>query len=215
MASGHRQLLKDLKKLKKLNVQSVMADADKPLDCHLAFVPQELNDNVIELTSVKLDRGDMTTVVLGIICQAYTKAMWRTDVKNWEREFPNSAFYDLDLETLCDSPNLLNAPDAIKKIDTALTHMNAIEDDLPVRLILVGPGHTKFTMEAIQHLLKQWKMQTGGERVQKRMHFIISGDNDDEENFDLCKQLCLTGVCHSIQFYNTMYYNPFGYYKKP
>ena len=154
----------------------------------------------------------MTTVILGIVCQAYSKSMYKNDIKNWKTKFNTSTIHEIECLSLADSPELLNAADAIGKINEALDFMNKIPSDSTIRLILVGPGHTKFTLEAIQHLMKKWKTPDGGERSQKKLHFITSGDTPGEEMFNLCKQLCLTGICTSIQFYNTMYYNPFGYY---
>jgi len=199
-----------------MQLLAALQNAEMACDSHLAFIPSELHENVIELTSVKLDRSSITTVMLGIICPpTYSASMWKTDVKSWEHEFPNSAIYEIDLKALPNSPKLLDAADAIEKINRALPRMNDVSDNHPLRLILLGPGHNVFLNQSIQHLLKEWKTPDGGERRKKIIHFIISADTEKEEIFDLCKQLCLTGVCHSIQFYNTRYYHPFGYYNKP
>lgn len=187
----------------------------KPSESHLAFIPEILFDKVVELTQVPVNYNDMTTLILGIVCTAYPESMYKNDVKNWTSKFNTSAIVPVKLKSLADSPNVLNAADAISEINAALERMNTISNDSPVRLILVGPGHTHFTLESIQHLMKKWKTPDGGERLQKKLHFVTSGDTPSEEMFDLCKQLCLTNVCNSVQFYNTMYYNPFGYYNKP
>jgi len=188
---------------------------DKPSESHLAFIPATLFDKVIELTSVTLNSNDMTTLILGIVCKAHTDVMFKADVKEWKSKFNTSSVINVQFQSLTDSPELLNQSHAIEKINSAMETMKAIPNGLPVRLILVGPGHTKFTYQAIKHLLKKWTNSDGSERSQKKLCFVISGDSPSEELFELCKELCLTGLCSSIQFYNTIYYRPFGYYNKP
>ena len=137
----------------------------------------------------------------------------QNDVKNWRSKFTTSEIYPVDFKSLMDAPELMNQPDAIPKINAALERMNDIPNGSPVRLVLVGPGYTKFILQAIDHLMKMWKAHDG-ERSVKKLCMVISGDTPSEKHFEQCKQLCLTGVCDSIQFYNTMFYNPFGYYNK-
>ena len=103
-----------------------LANAEKECDSHLAQIPTVLHDNVMELTSVTLDRSAEFTVMLGIISAAYSSVMWRDDVGKWKNEFPNSAVFELQLTTLRKSPQLLDAADALPKIDKAFAYMNAV-----------------------------------------------------------------------------------------
>ena len=199
------------KLLEEAKLHSTERDDHKPSESHLAFIPEMLYDKVVEMTSVSLNNNAMMTLILGIVCSAYPGSMYKNDVKNWNSKFNTSEIHQVEFKSHMDSPELMDRSDAITKINEALERMNEIPNGSPVRLILVGPGHTQFILEAIKHLMKMWKVKDG-ERSEKKLCMVISGDTPSEENFELCKQLCLTGVCNSIHFYNTMYYNPFGYY---
>ena len=76
MASGYN-LIKDLKKLKLLSLQ---ADVDKPLDCHLAFIPHELHSNVLELTVGLADAADVVQLASPAQFQAFVDlGAWKGD----------------------------------------------------------------------------------------------------------------------------------------
>jgi len=210
---SRRKLKQDM--LSQLLERKATLDHDNnPSESHLAFIPEILFDNVIELTSVTLNNNDMATVIIGIVCKAYTEVMFKEDVKNWKSKFNTSKVTPVQFQSHTDSPDTLNAAHAIEKINATLETMKSIPNASPVRLILVGPGHTQFTLDAIKHLMKKWTNSDGTERSQKKLYFAISGDTPSEELFELCKELCLTGLCSSIQFFNTIYYRPFGYYNK-
>jgi hypothetical protein len=150
----------------------------------------------------------MLTMFLGIICNSYNEYMWKDDVKKWEHQFVNSPLLEIPMKSVVDLPNVLDAADAIKVTTSALSRMNDVMEPSPVRFVLIGPGHTEFLFSAIEHLLKQWEREPN----KKSLRFVVSGD-PRQLYFEFCKKLCLQGTCHSIQFYNTMDYHPFGFYK--
>ena len=189
-----------------------VAEEEKESDCHLAHIPCELHNNVIELTSVPLDYSSSLTVMLGILTPAYSSVMWKNDVASWSAKFPNSTIVDIQLTSVRNSPNVLDSADAILKIKEALSVINLIDDKTPLRLILLGTRYASFIPKTIRYLLTEWKTQDGENRTQKKLLLVISNTTQAERYFKLCQQLCLTGACHSVQFYNTDYYYPFGYY---
>jgi hypothetical protein len=200
-------------KLSKQFASQNLANEEKANESHLAHIPNVLHDNVIELTSVQLDCSAEPTVMLGIVNQAYSSSMWKVDVARWTAVFPNSSIIEIQLYSVRDSPQVLDTAKAIPKVEEGLSLMNSCSDNTPLRLILLGPGYAPgILFKTIRHLLKEWKTPEGGERQQKKLNFVISNTSRVEQYFDLCKRLCLTGVCHSIQFYNTDYYYPFGRY---
>jgi hypothetical protein len=203
--------------MEKLSMQEKVAilqqaSAEKASESHLAHIPNVLHDNVIELTSVRLDCTAEPTVMLGIVNQAYPSSMWEVDANKWQTVFPNSSVIEIKLCSLRDSPQVLDTAIAIPNVEKGLSLMNSISGDTPLRVILLGPGYASILPRTIKHLLKEWKTPDGEERPQKKLNLVISNTTKAEEYFELCKRLCLTGVCHSIQFYNTEYYFPFGRY---
>ena len=187
------------------------------LESYMAFIPTTLHDNVIELTSVKLDRStsdQSMTLMLGFINEIYSSTMWSNDVKKWLHEFPNTAVLQIQLPTERKAPNVLDEAKAIEKINEALERIHSIPDNTPLRMIVLGPAFHPFLFDTIKHLLKEWRTPDGEERRVKQLKFVISNPENDQEYFNFCKKLCLSGLCQSIQFYNTGYYNPFGHYNE-
>jgi hypothetical protein len=187
------------------------------MNSYMAFIPSVLHDNVIELTSVKLDRSTSdksTTVMIGFINPTYFHDMWRKDVNKWKLEFPNTSVLELQLHTEKNSAMVIDDSQAIPKIYEAVEKIKQIPDNTPLRLIVLGPGFHEFVFQAIKHLLKEWKTPDGGERRFKKLNFITSDQERGGEFFEFSRKLCLAGVCHSIQFHNTGYYYPFGHYNE-
>jgi hypothetical protein len=188
------------------------ANEERDNDSHLAHIPSELHDNVIELTSVPLDTGSSLTVMLGILNPSYSSAMWQTDAVKWSTRFPKSNIINIKLRSVRGSPNVLDTADAADTIKAAIEAINSIKGQSALRIILLGPGYASFLPVTIKHLLKEWKTEKGEEGKQKKLNLVISNTTQVDKYFDFCKELCLTGFCHSVQFYNTDYYYPFGYY---
>jgi hypothetical protein len=187
------------------------------INSYRAFIPSVLHDNVIELTSVKLDRSTSdksTTVMIGFITPTYFYDMWKKDVNEWKREFPDTSVFELQLHTEEKLPTVIDDSKAITKINEALKKIKQIPDNTPLRLIVLGPGFHEFLFQVIKELLNEWKTPDGGDRKFKKLNFIISNTTKEGEFFEFCRKLCLAGVCHSIQFYNTDYYRPFGHYNE-
>jgi hypothetical protein len=187
------------------------------LESYMAFIPTTLHDNVIELTSVKIDRStsdQSITLMLGFICETYSSKSWTIDVAKWLQEFPNTAVFELQLLTETNDPTVLHEAKAIEAINEALERIHSIPDNTPLRMVVLGPGFHPFLFDTIKHLLKEWRTPDGEKRRVKQLNFIISNPKNDQEYFNFCKKLCLSGVCQSIQFYNTGYYNPFGHYNE-
>jgi hypothetical protein len=204
--------------MEKVSMQEIFAamkqedSVEKASEGHLAHIPKVLHDNVIELTSARLDCTAEPTVMLGIVNEAYPSNLWKVDVNNWMAVFPNSPLIEIQLCNLRDSPRVLDTAISIPNVEKGLSFMNTIPDDTPLRVILLGPGYAPLLKKTIKHLLNEWKTPDGEERPQKKLNLVISNTEIAKEYFKFCKRLCLTGVCHSIQFYNTDYYYPYGRY---
>jgi hypothetical protein len=195
----------------------------KEVNSLMAFIPTTLHDNVIELTSVKLDRSKSdksTTMMIGFITPTYVHKMWKKDVDKWKGEFPNTSVCDLELHTKTHFPAngeaqvILDDTKANEAVNNVLPIIKQIPDNTPLRMIVLGPAFHPFLFDTIKHLLKEWRTPDGKERRFKKLNCIISNTKKESEFFDFCRKLCLSGVCQSVQFYNTDYYRPFGHYNE-
>ena len=127
--------------------------AYKEINSLMAFIPTTLHDNVIELTSVKLDRSTSdksTTVMIGFITPTYFHDMWKKDVDKWKGEFSNTSVCELQLHTETNLPTVIDEAKAIEAINKALVKIKQIPDNTPLRMIVLGPGFHEFIFQVIK-----------------------------------------------------------------
>jgi len=144
--------------------------------------------------------------------------MWREDVRKWQDHLGplQQTFYEIPLLPVVinnEIQDVMDSADAIPKIEAALTAINALAVGEKIRLVALGTGYSHFLYEAITYLLKEWKEPNGRHRAfdGKHLQFITSGDTEKRCLSDFCQWLCISGACRSVEFRNTMKYNPFGY----
>ena len=197
-------------------------DSDQPSSEHLAFIPKRLTGNVITLKSEELNKERIGTVFLGIITPEYNQSMWDLDVQRWKEGFnlPNTTQYCIEVKmqnlNLSDGKptKKVDAASAIVEIETALTVINAAPCGVPIRVIFLGPGVSQLTLDALMYLVREWKAPNNETRNDKYIQVVTTGVLMQRNLFDLCKKLCLAGICQTIQFYDTMQYYPFGHYRR-
>jgi len=105
-----------------------------PSESHLAFIPQNLRSNVLLMSSQQLRQSPMIpTIFLGTIRTNYNDKMWNIDVANWKRNLDVDAqsCREIQMLPLTDeatgaASNILNAGDAILKIEEALKAVNRL-----------------------------------------------------------------------------------------
>lgn len=200
---------------------------DKPIPEHHAFIPQQQRSNVLYMTSRPLTGDTMSTIFIGTIRPNYTEEMWQEDVRNWKEHLGDHPYYSIDLQPVSephDDPNSiggstlrmvdrLDSKKGIPKIESALQAMNALPAGERIRVIILGTGYSQFSYDSITYMLREWKDPSGTARTGKHMQFITSGDTKKRDMNHFCQWLCITGICQSIEFYNTHNYHPFGFCK--
>jgi len=197
-------------------------DSHQPCADHLAFIPKKLTGNVITLKSEELNKERIGTVFLGIITPEYDQSMWDLDVQRWKNEFdlPNTTQYCIEVKmqnlNLSDGKptKKVDAASAIVEIETALTVINKAALGATIRVIFLGPGVSQLTLDALMYLVREWKAPNDETRNDKNIQVVTTGVLVQRNLFDLCKKLCLAGICQTIQFYDTMQYYPFGHYRR-
>lgn len=104
-----------------------------------------------------------------------------------------------------DVKDSLDARDAIPKIQAALNTLNVL-NDTKIRIVILGTGCAHFLFEAITYVLKEWH-----HNYPKQVQFFTSGDTGNSDFSKFCQWLCISKVCETIEFINTMDYHPFGF----
>ena len=187
-------------------------------EAHLAFIPNQLNDNTITLTGTTLNRQEMKTVFIGITTSRYTPSMWDDDAKKWINYFRllEQNCIHVKMQELLDWAGKIDCARALVEINRALVILNTVPNGDSVRIICLGPGVSQLTLDALTYLIREWKTpaNTPREVSDKKLQVVTTGDSKVFSIFGLCQKLCTAGVCQSIEFYNTMSYYPFGHYRK-
>jgi len=196
------------------HAQEQHGQTDDPNPKYLSFVPQQLRSNVVLMTSQQLRTEVMSTLFLGTIRPNYREEMWSSDVQKWQQQLGAQPFWEIKMLPINVPPyRELDAADANTKVEAALNHMNKLEDSAHIRIICLGTGYAAFLYQAITYLLKEWRKKDGHLRSSKYLQFYTSGDSADNDLFNFCKWLCISGTCETVEFYNTQDYRPFGYCK--
>jgi arginine repressor len=190
----------------------------QPSEEHLAFIPEILQDNVITLQGATLSRDFMKTVFIGITTTAYTPSMWDDDRGKWMNSFQllQQNCVDVRMLELRESPGKVDCARAVVEINRALVILSNVTCGESIRVICLGPSMSQLILDTFTYLLREWKTPENEARSSdcKRVQVVTTGDGDQLNLFKLCKELCLSGVCQSIEFYDTMEYYPFGHYRK-
>jgi hypothetical protein len=190
----------------------------QPTEAHLAFIPNQLFGKVLTINATTLTTNDMKTVFIGIITKSYTATMWDRDVQSWIDNFQllrQHCIY-VKMKELDDFLGAIDTARAIVEINTVMVDLSNVPCGQPIRVILLGPGMSKLTLHALTYIMREWKTPENNTRraEDKKLQVVTSGDSCEHNILKLCQQLCLAGVCQSIEFYNTMQYYPFGHYRK-
>lgn len=190
---------------------------DQPSEDHLAFIPNQLNSNVVTLNSTPLNTDGMKMVFIGITTTFYNASMWASDVKRWIEYFRLllQDCIEIQMLELRDAPGKVDSARAIVEITKALVVLSNVPCGQSIRVICLGPGVTQLTLDTLTYLIREWKTQDNQPRVKedKKLQVVTTGDNKQMNLFKLCEKLCISSACQSIEFFDTMQYWPFEHYR--
>jgi hypothetical protein len=189
--------------------------SDEPDSTHLSFIPQVLRSPVLLMKAQPLQMKQMATVFLGTIRINYTEDMCKQDIEQWKLTFGNQTYFEIVilpmLSSTGDVKDQVNGRDAIPKIEEALKGLNHLPDHEYIRIVCLGTGYSKFLYESITFLLKNWQKPDGTIRSEKHLQFVTSGDTKKNDLCNFSRWLCVSGICATVEFYNTREYHPFGF----
>jgi len=192
--------------------------SDQPSEQYLAFIPRELKDNVVTLNAATLNTENMKTVFIGITTRKYTPSMWDDDRSKWIESFQllTQNCIDVKMQELRESPGKVDCARAIVEVNRALVILGNVTCGESIRVICLGPGMSQLTLDTLTYLVREWKTPENAARkiVDKKLQVVTTGDGSVLNLFKLCQKFCLSGVCQSIEYYDTMQYYPFGHYRK-
>lgn len=172
-----------------------------------AHIPVAFQAPALMISSAPTSTEVIPTIFVGIVDNIYTEDHWSNHRNRIERllEIPNGDLVgeikvgSRDNETI-DGENLaLDMKNAVTIINSK--NFNSI------RIIGMGVHGCLAVIEALESLVHSWKLPLD----QKKVHFIALGDSIDNNYLNLCKMLCLKQICRTVQFYNTMDYNMYGF----
>jgi len=166
----------------------------------------------------------MKTVLIGITTVCYTPSMWDEDARKWTNHFQvfRQNCIEVKMQEMRDSPRKVDCARAIVEINRALEELSKVPCGEFIRVIFLGPGLSQLTLDTLTYFVREWKTPDNTERkaTDKNLQVVTTGQlgktapGKDFNMFKLCQKLCIAGICHSIEFYDTMQYYPFGHYRK-
>jgi hypothetical protein len=191
-----------------------VAKEEIPNSAHKAFVPQNVPAELLLIQAQQTSsQHNMPTFIMGTIARLYTEDMFAADVQRVGQHFGIDTTNPDQVRVIKMKPilkddgtasDLLDADQAVRDILGAIAVLNH-HTLAYFRIIRLGPTGTKLFYQGVKQILKKW--QTTGP---KQIQFVTTSDSEDEEILRFCKSLCLSGLCHQIQYYNTQDYHPFG-----
>jgi len=178
------------------------------------FFPRTIGDNVLVMSSRKMETTKMRTFIFGAISGIYDEEMWNNDVKTFGERFTLNVedIHTVHKIKMCPADsegNVLDTTNAISEIYKAVEVMNAVEVGQPIRIAHLGFADSKFFFQGVEYLLENWR--SDGEN-NKTVYFVTTGDTDNKTYENFCKSLVLRKFCTEIEFYNCQDYFPFGKY---
>ena len=180
-----------------------------------AHIPFSLRDVLLVMSSNEAYTGNIPTIFVGVVDEDYSDTMWMKHAKRIAHLFR----FEIDpcsyhVKVTGDEGNCINAEKMGQDVLEAIDMINNFkqEHNYPYKLIrIVGMGiHSAPGVHiAMETLVKGWNLEWDKKAVQ----FVALGDSIQGTYFNICKSLCLKKICVQVQFYKTMDYDQFGYYR--
>ena len=180
-----------------------------------AHIPFSLRDALLVMSSNKGYTGNIPTIFVGVVDDDYTEAMWSKHATRIAQLFRlEIESFSYHVKVKGDEGNSINAEQMGQDILQAIEKINSIKQEHNYSLDLiriVGMGiHSALGVHiAIETLVKGWNLQWDKKAVQ----FVALGDSIQGTYFNICKSFCLKKICAQVQFFKTMDYDQFGYYR--
>ena len=175
----------------------------------LAHIPSTLRDPTLAFSVEGAWTGNFPTVCIGIIDQTYTEVSWKTDKQNILALFGVSdSTFVCDIKIIGIGGRQVDGQRLADDTTQATKFINK-SNSTKIRIVSLGKASANAVFEAKESLIRGWQVPV----IDRNLQYLTSGDSKNFTNLNFCKALCLKQLCKRIQFYNTMDYNQYGYYR--
>jgi len=149
------------------------------------------------------------TIFIGVIDNDYTAIMWNNDAGKMCKLFScalDDAFI-LKLQSEAEDEECVDSDVLNDSMEQALQYVNSKQAKC-IRIVRIGAVNSTSIKDALQSLIEGWSQPPD----QKDVIFVTCGDSYDFDTLRFCKTLCLTKKCNSLEYYDTLDYNSFGFF---
>jgi len=183
-----------------------MATSEVQLDAH---IPVTLQGPLLVMSYDEPCIGKIATIFVGIVNESYTDAMWDAHKKRLTDLFDitdPSCMKEIKVESRGERQDQINSGKLLEQWNATLKLINQWKPKI-LRIIGLGVGSAEVVVQALESLIQRWDIA----REDKHVQFISLGESRHFYYLNFCRSLCMKQICKTLQYYNTMDYNPFGY----
>lgn len=178
--------------------------AGAPGDAH---IPLALQSPALVITAEPTQVSRMPTFFVGIVDSDYPEGHWRDHCDRIKRLFEiTDASLSAEIKVMNRGNQTVDDQQLALDIRRALECINGESFDR-MRIVRLGIGGSIVVDVALESLIRGWNIPWTNKNVQ----IVAVGESHDNHYMNFCKMLRLKELCHSVQYYNTMDYNVFGY----
>lgn len=174
---------------------------------HLPHVPISLRAPCVTMSWSDPLTGNQASIFVGIVDDTYTNEMWNRDVTRLRTLFgitDDSSVGELMVASIANK--MVDSEKLKSDMFSAMELINRSQIQ-QLRIVGLGVGSSPAVTDALESLLRGWNTPEDCRHVQ----FIALGESADYHYLNFCKSLSLKKLCKSLQYYNTMDYNDYGF----
>jgi len=152
--------------------------------------------------------GNLPTIFVGIVDEDYTEGMWKQHVERISHLFHiDDPDCKGEIMVKDRGPNAIDGQQLGLQMTNAIDVINSLGVNA-IRLVGLGIHGAPALHQALESLVRGWNAVAWNN---KTVQFVALGDSETGSYLNFCKALCLQQLCGSVQFYNTMDYNDYGF----
>jgi len=172
-----------------------------------AHIPVSLRAPLLRMSAENAITGNIITIFIGVVDEQYTDNMWEMHFRRLSNLFhidDPHCFAVIKVKNR--GQDEIDAGQLGLDMSAAIDVINANVVQA-IRIVGMGNRGAIGVHKAMEALVRGWNLPWD----QKIVQFVALGDSQDHVYLMLCQNLCLGQICASVQFYNTMNYDNFGF----
>ena len=174
-----------------------------------AHIPTTLCDPVLGIKTESAWTGNMPTFFVGIVDEIYPEDDWtahKQEIASLFKITDSACIFEIKAGSI--SGRQIDGKRLADDTTRAIEIINK-SNCRRMRIVSMGIASSVSIIQAKESLVRGWQIPIR----EKELQFISLGESKHFTNLNFCKSLCMKQLCKTIQFYNTMDYNPCGYYR--